>query len=81
MENDEAITEQTILTKKFNDLCTDIVERSCRVRPTKLNLVNSSACILHDLVIAKRSSFSKTSDKLKDILESESKYATGLYGC
>lgn len=27
------------------------------------------------------SSFSKTSDKLKDILESESKYATGWYDC
>lgn len=53
MENDEVITEQIILAKKINDLCTDIVERSCRVRPTKLNLVNSSACILHDLVIAK----------------------------
>ena len=42
IENNEIITEQKILTEKFSNLYTNIVERSCRVRPTKLNLVNSS---------------------------------------
>ena len=42
IENDEVITEDKILVKKFNDRYANIVERSCGVRPTKLNLVDSS---------------------------------------
>ena len=41
VENDEVITEGKILAGKFNNHYAYIVERSCGVRPTKLNLVNS----------------------------------------
>ena len=41
-ENDEVITEEKILAEKFNNHYTNIVERSCGVKPTKLNLVNNS---------------------------------------
>ena len=41
VENDEIITEGKILAGKFNNHYAYIVERSCEVRPTKLNLVNS----------------------------------------
>ena len=42
MENDEVTTEEKILAEKFNNHYTNIIERSCRVRPTKLDLVNNS---------------------------------------
>ena len=35
IENNEVITEEKILAKKFNYHYTNIVERSCGVRPTK----------------------------------------------
>ena len=41
-ENDEVITDEKILAEKFNNHYTNIVERSCGVRPKKLNLVNIS---------------------------------------
>ena len=41
-ENDEVITEERILVEKFTDHYTNIFERSCGIRPTKLNLINSS---------------------------------------
>ena len=41
-ENNEVITEENILAEKFNNHYTNIIERSCGVRPTKLNLVNNS---------------------------------------
>ena len=44
IENDEVITEEKILAEKFNNHYTNIVERSCGVKPTKLNLVNNSLC-------------------------------------
>ena len=42
IENDEAITEEKILAEKLNNHYTNIVERSCGIRPTKVNLVNNS---------------------------------------
>ena len=42
IENDEDITEEKILAGKFNNHYTNIAERSCGVRPKKLNLVNNS---------------------------------------
>ena len=42
IDNDEVIVEEKMLAKKFNDHCINIVERSCGVRPTNLNLANSS---------------------------------------
>ena len=42
IENDEVITEEKILTEKFNNHYTNIVEQSCGVSSTKLNLVNNS---------------------------------------
>ena len=44
IENDEVITEEKILAEKFNNHYTNIVERSCGVKPTKLNLVNNYLC-------------------------------------
>ena len=41
IENDVFITGEKILVEKFNDHYTNIVERSCGVKPTKLNLLNS----------------------------------------
>ena len=41
-ENDEVITEEKILAEKFNNHYTFIVERSCGVRPAKLDLVNNA---------------------------------------
>ena len=41
-QNDEVMTEENILAEKFNDHYTNITDRSCGVRSTKLNLVSSS---------------------------------------
>ena len=42
IENYEVITEEKILPENFKDHYTNTVEQSCRVRPTKLNLLNIS---------------------------------------
>ena len=42
IENDEVTTDEKILAEKFNNHYTNFIERSCGVRPTKLNLVNNS---------------------------------------
>ena len=42
IQNDKVITEKKILAEKFKNYYTNIVERSCGVRPTELNLVNNS---------------------------------------
>ena len=42
IENDGVISDEKILAEKFNNHHANVVERSCGVRPTKLNLVNYS---------------------------------------
>ena len=42
IENDEIITKERILAEKINHYYPIIADRSCGVRPTKLDLLNTS---------------------------------------
>ena len=52
IENDELITEEKILAEKFNNHCTNIIDRSCGSKPTKLNLVNNSLNEIESIIDA-----------------------------